>query len=146
MGAFQAAHELDARNAVVLDFGEQEVLVSFWKMLFGRRRKPVPRLPLDWICRDTMGITDAFRVKPATSPRTAEMMASARRKVDQSLEAEMVREVARLCGDAEMNGALARSAAVVRVALLKAELGIGSPEQLDLPQIGPAGAEGDSER
>ena len=89
-----------------------------------------------------LGITDAFRVKPATSPRTAEAMASARRKVDQSLEAEMVREVARLCGDAEMNGALARSAAIVRVALLKAELGIGSPEQLDLPQIGPAGAEG----
>ena len=120
--------------------------MSFWKTLFGRRRKPVPRLPLDWICRDTMGITDAFRVKPATSPRTAEAMASARRKVDQSLEAEMVREVARLCGDAEMNGALARSAAIVRVALLKAELGIGSPEQLDFPQMGPAVAEGGSER
>ena len=103
-------------------------------------------MPLDWICRDSMGITDTFRVKPPVSPRTAEMMASARRKVDQSLEAEMVREVARLCGDGDINGALARSVAVVRVALLKAELGIGSPEQLDLPQMGPAVAEGGSER
>jgi len=120
--------------------------VSFWKTLFGRRRKPVPRLPFDWICRDSMGITEAFRVKPAASPRTSEMMASARREVDQSLEAEMVREVARLCGDAEMNGVLARSASVVRVALLKAELGIGSPEQLDLPQMSPATGEGGSER
>ena len=122
------------------------MLVNFWKTLFGRPRKPGPRLPLDWICRDSMGIADAFRVKPATSPRTPETMARARRKVDQSLEAEMVREVARLCGDGEMNGALAKSAATVRMALLKAELGIGSPEQLDLPQIGPAGAEGGSER
>ena len=120
--------------------------MSLWKRLFGRPRKPGSRLPFDWICRDSMGITDTFRVKPPGSPRTAEMIASARWKVDQSLEAEMVREVARLCGDADMNGALARSAAVVRVALLKAELGIGSPEQLDLPQMGPAGAEGGSER
>ena len=120
--------------------------MSFWKTLFGRPRKPGPRLPFDWICRDNMGITDAFRVKPATSPRTPETMARARRKVDQSLEAEMVREVARLCGNGEINGALARSVSVARVALLKAELGIGSPEQLDLPQIGPATAEGGSER
>ena len=120
--------------------------MSLWKRLFGRPRKPGPRLPLDWICRDSMGITDTFRLRPPVSPRTSEMMAAARRKVDKSLEAEMVREVARLCGDAEMNGALARSAAIVRVALLKAELGIGSPEQLDLPQIGPAAAEGGSER
>ena len=120
--------------------------MSFWKTLFGRARKPVQRLPFDWICRDSIGIADAFREQPAVSPRTAEMMARARRKIDQRLDAEMVQEVGSPCNDGEINGALARSAAVARLALLKAELGIGSPEQLDLPQTGPAAAEGGSER
>ena len=89
-----------------------------------------------------MGLADEFRVKPLVSPTTVEMMGRARRKVDQSLEAEMAREVERLCGNSEIDAALAKSAATARLALLKAELGIGSPEQQDLCEKGPAPAQG----
>ena len=120
--------------------------MGFWKRLFGHRKESTERLPLDWVCRDSMGIAHGFGRKPAVSPTTVEMMARARRKVDQSLEAELGRDVERLCGDSEVDRALARSSALARLARLKAELGIGSPEQPDLIERGPAAAEGGCER
>lgn len=120
--------------------------MSFWKKVFGRRKEAGRRLPFDGICRQSLGIDVDCRTKPAVSPTTVEMMARMRRKVDSGLEAEIVREVERLCYDGDVDGALSRSAAVARLALLKAELGIGSPEQPDLIQRGRAAAEGGCER
>ena len=119
--------------------------MSLWRRLFGRRRQP-ERLPFDWICRESMGITAEDRVEPAVSPATVEMMARARRKVDRNLEVETVRAAERLCRDGDINGALARASAAARLAEMKAELGISSPEQPDLLQKGPAPAQGDCER
>ena len=56
--------------------------MGFWKRLFGHRKESTERLPLDWVCRDSMGIAHGFGMKPAVSPTTVEMMARARRKVD----------------------------------------------------------------
>ena len=93
-----------------------------------------------------MGIGDAVGDKPAVSQRTVEMMARARKRVDQGLHDEMARAVEGPCVDGEIDRALARSKAAVRLAEMKVELGIDSLEQPDLIQRGRAAAEGGCER
>lgn len=119
--------------------------MGFWKRLFQGDRT-AGQQPFDGICRDSLGIDTDSRLKPAVSATTVEMMTRMRRKVDDVVEAEIVREAEGLDREGDIEKALSRFSVEDRLALMKAELGIGSPEQPDLIPRGPATAEGGCER